>query len=108
MEYEYRYLFTETAEADIDSIFAYISINLSNPDAARNFAGKLEESFDELCRKPASGRLVENEYLKRDDVRRILVGNYIAYYLTDDMRQEIIVLRVVYGKMDQDKILKDI
>ena len=105
---KYSYVLTEIAESDIDEAFEYIAVDLSNPDAATNFADELEEKLDELCKAPKTGCPVENEYLKRDDVRRILVGNFIAYYLIDEDNGHIVVLRVVYGKRDQDKILKEI
>ena len=99
---------TETAEADIDEAIGYIATDLANPNAASDLADELEEKFDELCKTPKSGRPVENEFLKRDDVRRILVGNFIAYYLIDDEKKQIVVLRFVYSRRDQGKILKEV
>ena len=104
---KYGFVLTEIAEADIDEVFEYIAVDLSNPDAASDFADELEEKLDELCKAPKTGRLIDNEYLKRNDIRRILVGNFIAYYLIDDEKKNIVVLRVVYGKRDQNKILKE-
>jgi transposase len=43
----------------------------------------LEKKLEEICKAPKAGRPVHNPYLKRDDVRRVLVKNYIAYYLID-------------------------
>ncbi len=105
---KYDYVLTETAEADIDEALEYIAVDLSNPDAASSFADELEEKLDELCKAPKTGHPVGNEYLKRDDVRRILVGNFIVYYLIDEDNGHVVLLRVVYGKRDQNKILKDI
>ena len=104
---KYGYVLTEIAEADIDETFEYIAEELSNPDAASGFADELEKKIDEICKTPNSGRLVENEHLKRNDVRRFLVDNYIVYYITDENRN-VIILRLVYGKRDQNKILKNI
>ena len=104
---KYGFVLTEIAEADIDEAFEYIAVDLSNPDAASAFADELEEKLDGLCRSPKTGRLIENEYLKRNDIRRILVGNFKAYYLIDDEKKNIVVLWVVYGKRDQNKILKE-
>ncbi len=104
----YDYDFTEIAEADIDETLSYIEDDLANPDAAAAFADALEDKLVEICKNPKTGRPVENPFLKRDDVRRFLVDNYIAYYIIDDENARIVVLRVVYGKRDQDKILKDL
>lgn len=105
---KYSWLLTHTAENDIDETLTYISSVLHNPDAATAFASHLEEQLDELCKSPKNGRLVDNEFLSRDDVRRILVDNYIAYYILDEEERHIIVLRIVYGKRDQDPIISSL
>ena len=102
---KYTWFLTATAEGDIDDILSYIAGVLHNPEAAAAFADKLEEELDTLCKSPKNGRLVENDYLRRDDVRRILIDNYIAYYIINEKEKAIIVLRVVYGKRDQTPIV---
>lgn len=102
----YVYVLSESAEADIEEAVDYIANKLVNSEAASAFLDELEEKLEELCRTPKTGRLIHNPYLKRDDIRRILVKNYIAYYLIDEDETEIVVLRVVYNRRDQDRILK--
>ena len=104
----YGYVLTEIAESDIDETIEYISGDLSNPDAASSFLDDLEQKIDEICKNPKTGRLVNNEYLKRNDVRRFLVGNYISYYIIDEETGNIVILRMVYGKRDQNEILNNI
>ena len=104
----YTYVLTESAEADVDEAFNYIANELVNPDAASAFADELEEKLEEVCKTPKAGRPVHNPYLKRDDIRRILVKNYIAYYLIDEEAAKIVVLRVVYNRRDQDTLLKSL
>ncbi len=103
----YEYFFTESAETDIDLALSYLSDTLNNPDAASDLVDELEEQLDIICKRPETGKIVENEFLKRNDVWRFLVKNYIAYYLIDDKNQMIIILRFVYSGRDQDKIVKD-
>ena len=104
----YTYVLTESAEADVDEAFDYIANELMNPDAASAFADELEEKLEEICKTPKAGRPVHNPYLKRNDIRRVPVKNYIAYYLIDEEDENIVVLRVVYNRRDQDKILNTI
>ncbi len=104
----YTYVLTESAEADIDEAFDYIANGLVNPDAASAFADELGEKLEEICKTPKAGRPVHNPYLKSDDIRRILVKNYIAYYLIDEEAAKIVVLRVIYNRRDQDKLLKSL
>ncbi len=104
----YEYDFTELAEADIDDILFYITNELCNPKAAADFADELEKRLDDICKSPKNGRLVVNEFLKREDVRRFLVDNYIAYYIIDEVNSRIVLLRVVYSKRNQNEVLKEI
>lgn len=60
-----------------------------------------------VCKRPETGRLVENEFLRINDVWRFLVKNYIAYYLVDDKNEKIVILRFVYSGRNQDKIVKE-
>ena len=109
MAYEqYSYVLTETALNDLDETYEYIAVDLANPNAAGGFADELEEKLTEICKAPRNGRPVINPYLKRKDIRRFLVKNYIGYYLVDEDTGTIVVLRIVYGKRNQDKILKTI
>ena len=104
----YSYILTETAEADVEDAFDYISNKLLNPEAASAFADELENKLEEICRTPKSGRPVNNPYLKREDIRRVLIKSFIAYYLIDEVEAKIVVLRVVYNRRDQDKLLKSV
>ena len=104
----FDYVFTETAEADIDGILEYIARELQNPDAASAFADELEKKIDEICKSPKSGRPVDNKYLIRTDVRRFLEKNYTAYYIIDEDSQMIVILRVVYTKRNLDRVLRNL
>ena len=104
---EYGFELTETAESDIDATYEYFSETLENPDATSDLADELEIQIDKICKRPETGKLVENEFLRRNDVWRFLVKNYIAYYLIDDENETIVILRFVYSGRDQDKIVSE-
>ena len=104
----FDYVLTANAEQDIDDTFGYISEELSNPDAALTFADALEEKFEEICKTPKLGRIVENDFLRRDDVRMVHVKNYQVYYLIDEANKNVVILNVVFGGRNQDEVLKKI
>ena len=93
----YDFELTKTAESDIDATYEYIAKALGNPDAASALADELEIQIDKICKRPETGKLVENEFLRTNAVRRFLVKNYIAYYLIDDENKKIVILRFVYS-----------
>ncbi len=100
----YRYILTENANADVEEILEYIATELANPDAATAFVDAMDEKLETVCQAPKMGRAVENQYYKRTDIRRILVKNYIVYYLIDEDKNLIVVLRVIFEKRDQNRI----
>ena len=77
MNSRFQYRFSKKAEADLDEILSYLSIELSNSDAASGFLKDLQTVIDSICAIPKMGRIVENEFLPDRDVRKSLVGNYI-------------------------------
>lgn len=105
---EWGYRLTKKAEADLDGIVRYISVELANPQAASDFVDKLQAAIEEARSFPESGPPVSNEYLPVEGVRKKLVGSYILFYLPDHREKMILVLRLVYGKRSMDEILRQI
>lgn len=108
MDCKWDYRLTEKANADLDEIVGYISIELANPKAASDFVDRLQQVIDKIREFPESSPLVSNEYLTKPNVRKQNVNNYIMYYLPDNDSKTIYVLRIVYGKRNMDEILNEI
>lgn len=108
MASEYQYRFTKKAEADLDEILSYISVELSNPDAAASFLKDLQAAIASICSVPKIGRIVENEFLPDREIRKSLVGNCLLYYLPDIKKKSIYVLRILYGRRNLDELVREI
>lgn len=108
MTSNYQYNFTKKAETDLDEILSYISIELSNPDAAASFLKDLQAVLASICSVPKIGRIVDNEFLPNREIRKSLVGNYVLYYLPDIKEKRIYVLRILYGRRNLDELVRDI
>lgn len=106
MASKFGYRLTKRAKSDLDGIVSYIAVELANPQAASDFADKLQDSIEEARAFPEIGSLVQNEFLQAENVRKKLVGNYIMYYLPDTGEKIVYILRIVYGKQNTDEILK--
>ena len=104
----FNWFLTDHAQSDLDNICEYITFELDNPVAAASFVTELEMKVEEVCKTPKAGRLLQNPFIKRNDIRRILVKNFIVYYLIDDDAELIAVLRIVYGRRQQNDILNNL
>lgn len=106
MESKYAYQLTKKAEADLDDIVSYMAVSLANPQAASDFVDALIQAIDQVCMFPQSGVVVVNDYLPDVELRKILINNYLMYYLSDADTKTLYILRLLYGRRDIEAILK--
>ncbi len=102
---EYALKFTSKAYEDIDDIYGYLSLTLQAGSAAENLMLKLESSIKRLKFFPKSGSPVLEEVIRRKGYRKLLVDNYIVFYLTDEEGSRVIIMRILYGAMNYQGIL---
>lgn len=93
------------AQADLDSIFAYIHDELKNPSAAIGQIDDFANAFDNVCAFPESCPLIDNEYVKDKSLRKLIVNNYIAFYRARN--GQIQIVRVLYGMRNYFEELND-
>jgi len=101
MGFEYRAKVSDEAKSQIDEICDYIKIVLLNPDAAKNFLFEFETKKERLGCMP-------HGYPKSpydSDFRMCMVKNYIAFFLIDEEKKEVVVECVSYGPRNHGEIL---
>jgi addiction module RelE/StbE family toxin len=102
---EYSLKFTIKAEEDLDELYEYISGNLFAPGAAENLIDKFESKILRLKDFPYSCSLVLDETLKQRGYRKLIIDNYIVFYLVNDKKQQVIIMRILYGASNYKNIL---
>lgn len=103
MENKYDLNVFPLAQADMESIFEYIAVELANPAAAIKQINDFEKAFDNVCSFPESCPYIENEYVKDKTLRKLIVNHYIAFYRVKG--NEIQVVRVLYGMRNYGTLL---
>lgn len=91
---------TDTAEADLAEIWAYIAVN--SESAATRLLDKIKATCARLLDFPSSG--VSRDPLARG-LRVVLQGNYAVYYTIAET--EITVVRVLHSARDATLIAED-
>lgn len=97
--------FTPKAEEDLDGIYCYISNKLLTEAAADNLMDKIENSIMKLKDFLYSGSLVLDEPLKMKGYRKLIIENYIAFYLINKAEKQVVIIRVLYGASNYQNIL---
>jgi plasmid stabilization system protein ParE len=93
------------AEEDLDGIFDYITNILEAPVAANRLMAKIEKSIQGLKATPRIGPKCRDEALSKKGYRKLIIDNYIAFYLVNDEEKTIIVMRVIYGRRNYTALL---
>jgi len=97
---KYKVTLSEKAIDDLVDISAYISKELLDQPAAEKLVEKFQESIESLSHMPKRHTLLQDKELATMGVRRILIDNYIVFYICLDKDMSVSVVRVLYSKRD--------
>lgn len=73
----YNVIFTEDAADDLDGIYLY----------------------------PFSANLVLDEVLQEKGYRKLVIDNYLVFYLVDECEKSVILVRILYGAKNYEQLL---
>jgi len=102
---KYTIKFTPLSNMDLEDIFNYISNNLYAQKSADNLIDKIEEHIMKLSDHPYSGAVVIDEILKSKGYRKIIIDNYILFYLVNESDKEVIIMRCIYGGRNYENLI---
>lgn len=98
---------TDEADRDLRSIFEYIAFKLGSMENAIGQLSRLEKEIYALCELPERYRLYELEPWRSLGTRLFPVDNYCVFYLTNQEKDVVDVIRVLYAGRDIDSIMSD-
>lgn len=101
----YTIKMTPKAAEDLDNIYRYISEELFATSSAANILEGIEKGIMRLREFPFSCNYVADEYLRNKDYRKLIVDNYIVFYLIEEEKDQVIIMRVLYGKQKYENLL---
>jgi toxin ParE1/3/4 len=104
-ENKYSVEFTVKAGADLEQIYLYIANDLFNPDAAQRLLDKFEKHIMILRSYPFSSNVVQDTFLQKKGYRKLVVENYLVFYLVDEISNKVRVMRVLYGAQQYERYL---
>ena len=102
---EYKVIFSEEFENDLDHVINYISNKLFSPIAAKNFYAQIKEKINYLNDSPFIYPVYHDEKLSKEGVRYIVISNYLMFYTVNEPNKEVIMLRLTYGKRNITDII---
>ncbi len=91
------------AANDLLEIQQYIAVQLNTPVAAQRLAARILQSVRGLADFPESGPCLSSVLNMDTDYRFLVCGNYLIFYRLE--RQDVYIVRVLYGRRDYMKLL---
>lgn len=91
---------TGPAEYDLYQIGNYIAKELLEPELAQKVVGKIGNIIFNLDEMPLRNGLVADERLARQGIRKILIDNYIVFYIVDEEHKVVTIVRILYSRRD--------
>ena len=101
----YKVSYSADALDDLREIYAYIANELLVPETAAAQVGRIRKEIRSLNFMPARYALVEWEPWNFMKMHRLPVDNFIVYYLINDEKMAVTVVRVFYAGRDIEGII---
>ena len=95
--------YSKDSKQDLIDIKKYIKYNLQEPTIANNLITKIKKEIKELANTPEIYSIIDDDFIKKLEIRKIIVDNYIVFYRVKNNSIEIV--RVLYGKRNWINLL---
>ena len=102
---EYSVEMTRLAERDLHGIYTYIADTLKEPQTARKVFLSIKHEVMTLSTLPERHQVVNESPYSELGVRKLLVHNYIVFYVSDREDRKVSVLRILYNRREWQQIL---
>ncbi|NLK87387.1 MAG: type II toxin-antitoxin system RelE/ParE family toxin [Clostridiaceae bacterium] len=102
---KYSVEITEPAEYDLLEIKRYISEELYEPKIAERIISNIADAIFELEDMPFRYALVSDERLALCGMRKLIIDNYIVFYIVDERIRTVTIVRVLYVRRNWADLL---
>lgn len=105
MRETYGVRYAPQALEDLKDLYVYVAHSLRAPGTAKSLTTRIRKAIRELERFPEKHPTVEWEPWKSRNLRKMPVGNFVVFYRVDEPAGEVMVIRIVYGGRDMERVL---
>lgn len=102
----YQVLYSDEALDDLRDTYSYIAFVLKEPLVAARLIQRLRKEIQTLGYFPERYHLVNIDAMRLLGMRQKTVGNFVIFYMTDDQKRTVNIVRVLYGKRNLNEIFK--
>jgi len=100
---QYNIEYSKEAREDLIEIKRYIKYNLQEPKTAQNLTSKIRSEIDKLKNNPQIFAIIDDDFIKKFEIRKLIVDNYIVFYRIQN--NNIQIARIMYGRRNWINLL---
>lgn len=100
-------IYSARARQDLRNIYVYISYDLLVPETATRQTRRIMKEIRSLDEMPIRHRLYDDEPWHSQGVRFFPVDNYLVFYLPDETKNTVYIVRIIYSGRDIKKQLSE-
>ena len=93
---QYNIRYSKEAKQDLINIKKYIKYNLQEPNIANKLITKIKKEIGKLQVDAKIYNIIDDDFIKKLEIRKIIVDNYIVFYRIKNKTIEIV--RIMYGR----------
>lgn len=102
---KYKIEFSKDAKNDLTNIVNYIKNNLQEPNTAKKLSIKIREKIYNLSESPKLFPIIDNNFIRKLELRKLIVDNYIIFYKVLDEDKKVQIARIMYGRRNWIELL---
>lgn len=103
---EWKVILTPEFKQEFRDIYSYIAEKLLVPETAKKQMSRILDKVETLNEMPCKFSLVEKEPLHSRGLRKMVIDNYIVFYMPNEKTKEVVVFHVFYGGRYIEELLK--
>ena len=100
---KYNIEYSKESKQDLIGIKQYIKYNLQEPEIAKKLISKIRKEINSLKDNPEVYAIIDDDIIKKLEIRKLIVDNYIVFYRIKD--NNIQIVRVMYGRRNWINLL---
>ena len=100
---QYNIRYSKEAKQDLINIKKYIKYNLQEPNIANKLINKIKKEIAKLIVDAKIYNIIDDDFIKKLEIRKIIVDNYIVFYRIKNKTIEIV--RIMYGRRNWISLL---
>lgn len=103
---KYNIEISEDERLDLKDISKYIKNNLQQSDVAKKLINRIRRAIYNHPNNPKLYSIIDDDYIRKLELRKIIVGNYIIFFKVIDSIYKIQIIRIMYGRRNWKNLLK--